>query len=92
MANITLQLEINTVWTDIKTDFPLVDGVTYVGDIVGENTYGNVFSADTDTVDAPTVDIIGHPFTGGEEITPENGVYTWVRTSLGTATFVATEI
>ena len=98
MADLTAQMDIGAAWAEITGGFPLVDGETYVVDVI--NAPGNVtfYYADTDTNNAPGAAIVGHPWDPaagadrGREYTRDAAVFTWVRLDRGSGLLVATPV
>ena len=96
MADRTQQMTITPTWTEFTAPLGMVNGTTYIVDVVGVSSRAQVFTADTDTADAPADEVIGHPWhpptDRAREYPKESGVFTWVRVSRGEAILIATPL
>ena len=94
MADLTQELEISEVWTEISAPLMMVDGAGYLIDVVNVSSQGVVYNAETDSaLPAPSAGITGHPVlppkgfrSVDSRIYPKRtGVFTWMRVTVGTA-------
>ena len=98
MADLTLQMEISEVWAEVTAGLGLEDGETYVVDVVGATGNVTLHYADTDSADAPSAEIVGHPWDPaaaadrGRVYTRDEAVFTWVRLDRGSGLLVASKV
>lgn len=99
MADLTKELEITSVWTEITVALSLADGSTYLVDVNGANQRATVYVADTDAATPPPT-VAGHPWTPIDKnrtvhsrtYEKLSGTFTWVRIDRGSATLEVTKV
>ena len=101
MADLTLNLPITEAWTEVTSALSLSSGSSYAVDVRDVDARAIVESVDTDDSSvAPSDSLQGHPVLpigGGRTVdnrtyTVKSGAFLWVRTTVGTATLVVTEV
>ena len=98
MADLTKQVAVTSVWTEITAPLGMTDGESYLIDVDGVDTNAAAYSAETDDANAPGAAVIGHPLAPSNfNRSVDSRIYTkrtdvriWVRVTRGEARVVAT--
>ena len=98
MADLTKEVAITTVWTEITVPLGMTDDESYLVDVDGVNTNAAVHSAETDDANAPGAAVIGHPIVptnfnrsvDSRIYSKRTDVRIWMRVTRGNARVVAT--
>ena len=91
MADLTQSLAVTQAWVDVSTGLGFVDGKNYFVSLVSADKAATLWWAETDSADAPTAAVIGHPVLPSDTRrgvdsrihNQRTGVYLWVRIDRG---------